>query len=340
MAAHSRSRHVAIGGNMMTMHSPLDPLFYMHHGHLDYIWSKAQVQWALKNKSQVGSLNTDGSRSSFNTALPIYKNVFNDVLNLDNLCVQYVPAGTPNPITPTTSSSSSAASQSSSASPSSSSASASPSSSSAAASPSSSSVAASQSASASASQSSPASSSSPTVSPSSSSSAIKVSSQTSSASASSSASSAASSPSSAPSVTSSPAASATSSTTASGSSSQGTASSTTASGPVETYEVPRPPTYVPITSCPPQLPSDWAAMNRLNASRCEQIVQDCQQVVAAVAAGKQYPPIPAYSPSTYSSAVSNALPANMTVNPPAQPSYAVYSSASGSSSLITLSLAV
>jgi tyrosinase len=48
--------HVAVGGQMATMDSPRDPLFYMHHGNIDYEWSKCQAAWGSKFPQVGGKL--------------------------------------------------------------------------------------------------------------------------------------------------------------------------------------------------------------------------------------------------------------------------------------------
>ena len=88
--------HVSVGGNggdMSTMNSPRDPLFFLHHGHLDYMWSSAQVEWARRGLPQVGSpMPGSNVRSTLESPLPAFSgNTFGDVLDMSRLCVQYAP---------------------------------------------------------------------------------------------------------------------------------------------------------------------------------------------------------------------------------------------------------
>ena len=88
--------HNSVGGQMSGMYSPVDPLFYMHHGHLDSMWAQAQVGWknaGLTSSSQVGGNLANGAVCTLNSRLPGYSNVFNDVLDISTLCVRYSSVG-------------------------------------------------------------------------------------------------------------------------------------------------------------------------------------------------------------------------------------------------------
>ena len=93
-------------GDMITMKSPRDPVFFLHHAHLDLVWSSAQgmnssdlyfnilVEWARRNLPQVGALMPDGkTKSTLNSRLPGFNYKFADVLDVSNLCVRYAPRG-------------------------------------------------------------------------------------------------------------------------------------------------------------------------------------------------------------------------------------------------------
>ena len=99
--------HVAVGGtsgDMSFMRSPRDPLFYLHHAHLDVLWSNAQVEWGRRDLPQVGAPMPDQSTSTFDSPLPGFNNKFADVLDISNLCVRYAPPGEKErpPVTTTT----------------------------------------------------------------------------------------------------------------------------------------------------------------------------------------------------------------------------------------------
>ncbi|KAJ3271228.1 hypothetical protein HDV01_006961 [Terramyces sp. JEL0728] len=95
--------HIDIGGIMSTMSSPSDPLFYSHHGYYDLLWANAQVQWGTAYPQVGGTLaQSVGGTLDWTSKLPGYQNVYNDVFNLQNLCVQYIPKGQPVPKQQTT----------------------------------------------------------------------------------------------------------------------------------------------------------------------------------------------------------------------------------------------
>ncbi|KAI8896094.1 hypothetical protein BC833DRAFT_598980 [Globomyces pollinis-pini] len=81
------------GGQMANMYSPLDPLFYMHHGHFDSMLVQAQAGWTTYGKSQVGGNTAKGETCTLNTKIPGYNNRIGDVLEVRNLCVHYALPG-------------------------------------------------------------------------------------------------------------------------------------------------------------------------------------------------------------------------------------------------------
>jgi tyrosinase len=91
--------HIRVGernSQMSGMFSPLDPVFYLHHGHLDYLWVVAQAGWTangLPLDSQFRGATVDGTRCNGRTNLPGYNNDFRSVIELNNLCVRYANPG-------------------------------------------------------------------------------------------------------------------------------------------------------------------------------------------------------------------------------------------------------
>ena len=84
--------HVTIGGDngqMSAMASPLDPLFYLHHAHLDYLWLQAQVQWTEMKFDQYGGIKPDGSKCTKTDIVPGYNITLEQAVELKNLCVEY-----------------------------------------------------------------------------------------------------------------------------------------------------------------------------------------------------------------------------------------------------------
>ncbi|OAJ39582.1 hypothetical protein BDV3_005376 [Batrachochytrium dendrobatidis] len=90
--------HVLIGGGpmedgqMQSMLSPLDPFFFAHHGHIDWMWFNAQAGWANYRPDsayQIGGLDHMNMTCSLNSPLSGFQGVLADVLDLRSLCVQY-----------------------------------------------------------------------------------------------------------------------------------------------------------------------------------------------------------------------------------------------------------
>ncbi|EPZ35886.1 Di-copper centre-containing protein [Rozella allomycis CSF55] len=79
--------HTFIGGDMSTMRSPADPLFYLHHAFIDKLWNDFQQE---NNKQFLNKYVSDPKSAQ----LIGYTGVnVADVLNLESMCVQYVMAG-------------------------------------------------------------------------------------------------------------------------------------------------------------------------------------------------------------------------------------------------------
>ena len=70
--------HNMVGGIMSTMLSPLDPLFYIHHGFYDLMWHQAQ------------ELNHWNNTENGTQILPLYKNITaQQMVLLDSWCIHY-----------------------------------------------------------------------------------------------------------------------------------------------------------------------------------------------------------------------------------------------------------
>ena len=86
------SVHIAIGGlqgQMSMMASPLDPLFYLHHGHFDYLWLQAQVQWNAKGLTQFGGEKAEGGQCRKSDIVTGYNVTLEEAVELKNFCVEY-----------------------------------------------------------------------------------------------------------------------------------------------------------------------------------------------------------------------------------------------------------
>ncbi|KXN64980.1 Di-copper centre-containing protein [Conidiobolus coronatus NRRL 28638] len=72
--------------DMATLHSPNDPLFYLHHAFIDRAW----FQWQLKKESRFGEYNSNNERVSKNDRLVALGGIVGDVLDpRKGLCYQY-----------------------------------------------------------------------------------------------------------------------------------------------------------------------------------------------------------------------------------------------------------
>jgi ASC-1-like (ASCH) protein len=79
--------HVNIGGDMSTMHSPNDPLFWSHHAYIDYIW----VQYQRKRGNGFSGPNHNGGSASKGDDLQYVPSPYKvqDVLMHSSLCYDY-----------------------------------------------------------------------------------------------------------------------------------------------------------------------------------------------------------------------------------------------------------
>ena len=74
------SVHISIGGDMAQMYSPNDPIFFMHHGYIDFLWFDWQTKAPKRNSEYQSS--TSATITGFN--VPI-----SSVLNVEDLCYSY-----------------------------------------------------------------------------------------------------------------------------------------------------------------------------------------------------------------------------------------------------------
>jgi tyrosinase len=51
--------HNAIGGDMMTSHSPADPIFFLHHANVDRLWAQWQAAQAKAGKANAKPPNAN-----------------------------------------------------------------------------------------------------------------------------------------------------------------------------------------------------------------------------------------------------------------------------------------
>jgi hypothetical protein len=93
--------HNLVGGKRGHMNrvslSPLDPIFYAHHSHIDYLFHRAQLGWvenSVPGSYALSAKMSDGTIIDANFRIPGHPNVtVGDVLDLDTLCIRYAPFG-------------------------------------------------------------------------------------------------------------------------------------------------------------------------------------------------------------------------------------------------------
>ncbi|RKP08851.1 hypothetical protein THASP1DRAFT_23232 [Thamnocephalis sphaerospora] len=96
--------HSNIAGDMDTMYSPNDPLFFVHHSFVDRQWA----QWQARSQQNLWSYNgrnSDGSNAQLTDMLQPFNTRARDVMDTRNLCYTYTgviqrtiaaPASAPN----------------------------------------------------------------------------------------------------------------------------------------------------------------------------------------------------------------------------------------------------
>lgn len=94
--------HNDIGGDMLTMASPDDPVFWMFHAWIDYVWSQWQAI-SPANAIAYGGLNADGSAAKLSDTLPGFAGgvTVGSVMSIQSLCYGYQPLSVSTPATAT-----------------------------------------------------------------------------------------------------------------------------------------------------------------------------------------------------------------------------------------------
>jgi tyrosinase len=87
--------HTGVGGDLATMQSPNDPIFYFHHGYIDKLWYDWQQQDQSRVREYYG-VNRDGSKALISNQLPFMNASVRDALNARSLCYSYAPARSAN----------------------------------------------------------------------------------------------------------------------------------------------------------------------------------------------------------------------------------------------------
>jgi tyrosinase len=86
--------HNGLGGDIGTMQSPEDPIFFAHHSFIDYQYAQWQDMNASRKKSY-GGTNQNGSRAKLTDQLVSLKARVSDVLDYKKLCYTYASTSDP-----------------------------------------------------------------------------------------------------------------------------------------------------------------------------------------------------------------------------------------------------
>lgn len=84
--------HVFVGGDMNTMLSPMDPIFWVHHAFIDAVWDVYQRRHD-PNYDNYNGRRGDGREAQLSDANTPYEQPVSDVMNSGNICVRYAPSG-------------------------------------------------------------------------------------------------------------------------------------------------------------------------------------------------------------------------------------------------------
>jgi len=88
--------HNGVGGDLSSMQSPEDPLFYIHHSFLDKLFTEWQyIDWENRQNAYDGT-NCDLSSASTSDALTDLGFSVGDALDIENMCYTYQDTGAPN----------------------------------------------------------------------------------------------------------------------------------------------------------------------------------------------------------------------------------------------------
>ncbi|RKP09209.1 hypothetical protein THASP1DRAFT_29006 [Thamnocephalis sphaerospora] len=82
--------HNSIGGEMPTMFSPNDPVFYLHHAYIDKAWSEWQAL-SPRNARAYDGTNADGTPAKLSSPLTGLPYRVSDVIDIGQLCYTYIP---------------------------------------------------------------------------------------------------------------------------------------------------------------------------------------------------------------------------------------------------------
>ncbi|KAI9145639.1 hypothetical protein BKA69DRAFT_1139921 [Paraphysoderma sedebokerense] len=94
------------GGSMNSMNSPFEPLFWLHHGFVDFVYHQYQVKYGINHYS------SPDKPTEHEDSMPVYGKKVKDYFDIEQLCYKYQPSCFLNPeICKSTSSATSSSSQ-------------------------------------------------------------------------------------------------------------------------------------------------------------------------------------------------------------------------------------
>lgn len=80
-----------VGGDMTQMHSPNDPIFWLHHANMDRMWAKWQeANWQSRSKDYSGS-GARGRKVKLTDTLAPFRVTAEDSVDYRRFCYQYQP---------------------------------------------------------------------------------------------------------------------------------------------------------------------------------------------------------------------------------------------------------
>jgi hypothetical protein len=82
--------HVSIGQDMVTMYSPNDPVFFLHHAFIDKLWADWQASGQGRDQAYNGR-NPNGSNVRTSDILVPFNRTVASVLRTTDLCYTYAP---------------------------------------------------------------------------------------------------------------------------------------------------------------------------------------------------------------------------------------------------------
>jgi hypothetical protein len=84
--------HENADGMMTTHFSPLDPLFWLHHAHIDFVWVQASAGWRANGMGPEAQFG-EGPKCAASQKIHHFGKPFGDLVDTSQLCVRYALRG-------------------------------------------------------------------------------------------------------------------------------------------------------------------------------------------------------------------------------------------------------